>query len=147
GGCGGLGAGGEIWAANVGAHRCGGKGYWRPWELKTHPVLWRRSQPAATETAAMKRPRRIKIVVGTRGSELALKQTRLVVDRLQARWASLKFEIKVIKTRGDDAKTAIRDVRASRKGFFTGAIERALLRKKIDLAVHSAKDLPSRLAL
>jgi hydroxymethylbilane synthase len=95
----------------------------------------------------MKRPRRVKIVVGTRGSELALRQTRLVVDRLQARWAGLKFEIKVIKTRGDDAKTAIRDVRAGRKGLFTGAIERALLRKEIDLAVHSAKDLPSRLAL
>src|SRR5438874_9071310 len=95
----------------------------------------------------MKRSRRIKIVVGTRGSELALRQTGLVVDRLRARWADLNFEIKVIKTRGDDAKTAIRDVRAGRKGLFTGAIERALLRKKIDLAVHSAKDLPSRLAL
>src|SRR5947199_8144393 len=95
----------------------------------------------------MKRPRRIKIVVGTRGSELALRQTGLVVDRLRARWAGLNFEITVIKTRGDDAKTAIRDVRAGRKGLFTGAIERALLGKKIDLAVHSAKDLPSRLAL
>ena len=95
----------------------------------------------------MKRSRRIKIVVGTRGSELALRQTGLVVDRLRARWADLNFEIKVIKTRGDDAKTAIRDVRAGRKGLFTGAIERALLSKKIDLAVHSAKDLPSRLAL
>src|SRR5947199_7820782 len=95
----------------------------------------------------MKRPRRIKIVVGTRGSELALRQTGLVVDRLRARWAGLNFEIKVIKTRGDDAKTAIHDIRAGRKGLFTGAIERALLSKKIDLAVHSAKDLPSRLAL
>src|SRR5216683_2405628 len=95
----------------------------------------------------MKRPRRIKIVVGTRGSELALRQTGLVVERLQARWADLRFEIKLIRTRGDDAKPAIRDVRAGRKGLFTGAIERALLRKKIDLAVHSAKDLPSRLAL
>src|SRR6266478_5926733 len=94
----------------------------------------------------MKRPRRIKIVVGTRGSELALRQTGLVVERLQAGWADLRFEIKLIKTRGDDAKTAIRDVRAGRKGLFTGAIERALLKKRIDLAVHSAKDLPSSLA-
>src|SRR5438105_1650128 len=83
----------------------------------------------------MKRSRRIKIVVGTRGSELALRQTGLVVDRLRARWAGLNFEITVIKTRGDDAKTAIRDVRAGRKGLFTGAIERALLSKKIDLAM------------
>src|SRR5438309_9872122 len=94
----------------------------------------------------MKRPRRIKIVVGTRGSQLALTQTQLVVQGLQARWADLKFEVKVIKTRGDDSKTAITDVRAGRKGLFTGEIERALLRKKIDLAVHSAKDLPSTLS-
>jgi hydroxymethylbilane synthase len=94
----------------------------------------------------MKRPRRIKIVVGTRGSELALRQTGLVVDSLQARWADLKFEVKIIKTRGDDAKTAIDDIRAGRKGLFTGAIERELLAEQIDLAVHSAKDLPSALA-
>ena len=94
----------------------------------------------------MNRPRRIKIVVGTRGSELALRQAGLVVDTLQARWADLKFEIEVIKTRGDDEKTAIADVRAGRKGLFTGSIERSLVQKQIDLAVHSAKDLPSRLA-
>jgi hydroxymethylbilane synthase len=94
----------------------------------------------------MKRPRRIKIVVGTRGSELALTQTQLVVQRLQARWADLKFEVKVIKTRGDDSKTAIPDVRAGRKGLFTGQIERALVTDDVDLAVHSAKDLPSNLA-
>src|SRR5205807_8616446 len=68
------------------------------------------------------------------------------VDRLQARWAGLKFEIKIIKTRGDNAKTPIADVNAGRKGLFTGAIEQALLKKRIDLAVHSAKDLPSALA-
>lgn len=94
----------------------------------------------------MKRPRRIKIVVGTRGSELALTQTQLVVGGLQARWADLKFEVKVIKTRGDDSKTAIADIRAGRKGLFTGEIERALVTDGVDLAVHSAKDLPSNLA-
>lgn len=94
----------------------------------------------------MRRPRRIKIMVGTRGSELALRQTGLVVDALQARWSDLKFEIKIIKTHGDDKKTAIADVRAGRKGLFTSAIERSLVQKRIDLAVHSAKDLPSRLA-
>ena len=94
----------------------------------------------------MKRPRRIKIVVGTRGSQLALTQTQLVVQGLQARWADLKFEVEVIKTRGDDSKTAITDIRAGRKGLFTGEIERALVLENIDLAVHSAKDLPSNLA-
>src|SRR5437773_11058929 len=94
----------------------------------------------------MKRPRRIKIVVGTRGSQLALTQTQLVVQGLQARWADLKFEVKVITTRGDDSKTAIPDVRAGRKGLFTGEIERTLVTEDVDLAVHSAKDLPSNLA-
>jgi hydroxymethylbilane synthase len=94
----------------------------------------------------MQRSRRLKIIIGTRGSELALRQTGLVVDALQSRWADLKFEIEVITTRGDNEKTAITDIRAGRKGLFTGAIERALVRKKIDLAVHSAKDLPSTLA-
>ncbi len=93
----------------------------------------------------MKSPRRIKIVVGTRGSRLALVQTQMVVDKLQERWAGLNFEIKVVRTRGDDSKTAIEDIRAGRKGLFTGAIERELMGKNIDLAVHSAKDLPSAL--
>ena len=68
------------------------------------------------------------------------------MDALQQRWAGLKFEIKIIQTRGDDSKTAIEDVRAGRKGLFTGAIERELVAERIDLAVHSAKDLPSVLA-
>src|SRR5947209_5646570 len=94
----------------------------------------------------MKGPRRIKIIVGTRGSELAMRQSGLVVDALQTRWADLKFEIKIITTRGDDEKTAVTDIRAGRKGLFTGAIERELVTGQIDLAVHSAKDLPSSLA-
>jgi len=94
----------------------------------------------------MKRPPRIKIVVGTRGSQLAVIQTEQVLQALEARWADLKCEMKIIKTRGDDKKTAIEDIRAGRKGLFTGAIERELIEKRIDLAVHSAKDLPSSLA-
>jgi len=89
--------------------------------------------------------RRIKIVIGSRGSDLAIRQTGLVVDALQSRWADLKFEIKIVQTRGDDEKTAIADIRAGRKGLFTGAIERELVTEQIDLAVHSAKDLPSTL--
>ncbi|HEX4637993.1 MAG TPA: hydroxymethylbilane synthase [Chthoniobacterales bacterium] len=89
---------------------------------------------------------RIKIVLGTRGSELALRQTGLVVDALQKRWAGLTFEIKIVQTRGDNEKSALADIRAGRKGLFTGAIERELVSGQIDLAVHSAKDLPSSLA-
>jgi hydroxymethylbilane synthase len=94
----------------------------------------------------MQRSGRIKIVVGTRGSQLAVIQTEQVLQALAARWAHLRCEVKIIKTRGDDEKTAIKDIRAGRKGLFTGAIERELLENQIDLAVHSAKDLPSNLA-
>src|SRR5438105_2781406 len=94
----------------------------------------------------MNRPRRMKLVVGTRGSQLAVIQTEQVLQALEARWADLKCEMKIIKTRGDDEKTAMDDVRAGRKGLFTGAIERALAAGEIQLAVHSAKDLPSVLA-
>ena len=89
-----------------------------------------------------------KIILGTRGSELALAQARMVEDALRARWADVTVETKVIKTLGDRRKgeQAIVDVRAGRKGLFTGEIERALVRHDIDLAVHSAKDLPSDLA-
>src|ERR1700736_3769433 len=93
----------------------------------------------------MKRPVRTKIVIGTRGSELARRQTSVVVDGLQSRWADLRIETKIIQTRGDQRESRIVDVRAGRKGLFTGEIERALVTRAIDLAVHSAKDLPSAL--
>ncbi len=84
-------------------------------------------------------------MIGTRGSELARRQTSVVVEGLQTRWADLKIEMTVIQTRGDQRKNRIVDVRAGRKGLFTGEIERALITRDIDLAVHSAKDLPSAL--
>lgn len=90
-----------------------------------------------------------KIVIGTRGSALAQAQTRMVESALRARWADVTFESKAIKTRGDESKSGevIVDLRAGRKGLFTGEIERALLAREIDVAVHSAKDLPSELAV
>ena len=94
----------------------------------------------------MNRPRGIKLVVGTRGSQLAVIQTEQVLQALEARWADLKCEMKIVKTRGDDEKTAIEDICAGRKGLFTSAIENALATREIQLAVHSAKDLPSVLA-
>jgi hydroxymethylbilane synthase len=90
----------------------------------------------------MKRPQ---IVIGTRGSQLAQTQTHMVTDALRVRWPDVAIEIKTISTEGD--KTAFRPVdrRAGRKGFFTAQIEHALLGQDVDLAVHSAKDLPSLL--
>jgi hydroxymethylbilane synthase len=88
-----------------------------------------------------------KIVLGTRGSELARTQARMVADRLYPHWPALAIETKIIRTLGDesDRKAKSRDRRGGRKGLFTAAIERALLAHEVDLGVHSAKDLPSEL--
>lgn len=82
-----------------------------------------------------------KITLGTRGSELARTQTLLVETAIQTRHPNIRIETKIIVTRGDDAKSV--DVRAGRKGLFTAEIERALVAGEVDIAVHSAKDLPS----
>jgi hydroxymethylbilane synthase len=86
------------------------------------------------------------LVIGTRGSALARAQTEMVENALRAAWSDLAIEIKIIKTSGDEiARGAAEpvDLRAGRKGMFTAEIERALLAEEIDVAVHSAKDLPS----
>jgi hydroxymethylbilane synthase len=82
-----------------------------------------------------------KITLGTRGSELARAQTLLVEKAIRSVHPSVAVETKIIVTRGDNAK--FMDPRAGRKGLFTAEIERALLAGEVDVAVHSAKDLPS----
>jgi hydroxymethylbilane synthase len=82
-----------------------------------------------------------KIVLGTRGSELARAQARLVEKAIQTVRPELRIETKIIATKGDEMKVV--DIRAGRKGLFTAEIERALLAGDVDAAVHSAKDLPS----
>ena len=86
-----------------------------------------------------------KIILGSRGSELARRQTAMVADALKEAWPELELATEIIKTRGDDQKAEPADRRAGRKGMFTGEIERALTAGEIDIAVHSAKDLPSDL--
>lgn len=86
------------------------------------------------------------LTIGTRGSKLALVQTELVRAALLARHPDLTVAVERITTRGDAildqplAAAAIND-----KGLFIGEIEAALREGRIDLAVHSAKDLPSTL--
>lgn len=81
-----------------------------------------------------------KIVVGTRGSALALRQTELVVEQIRTKHPETEFEIRVIKTRGDaDVVSLLKD--ESYKGFFVKEIELALLSGEIDFAVHSYKDM------
>jgi hydroxymethylbilane synthase len=82
-----------------------------------------------------------KIILGTRGSELARAQTELVEKAIRTAHPALAIEAKIIVTGGDNA--GVIDPRAGRKGLFTVEIERALLVEKVDVAVHSAKDLPS----
>lgn len=80
--------------------------------------------------------------VGTRGSDLALWQTRWVSDRLRAIHPSVAIEQVIIKTYGDVAKDQQFD-RDWPVGWFVGAIERALASQQVDFAVHSYKDMPS----
>ena len=79
------------------------------------------------------------IVIGSRGSQLALWQARHIQSLLK-----VETRIEIIKTTGDK----IQDVPLSQvggKGLFTKEIEEALLDRRIDLAVHSLKDMPSEL--
>jgi hydroxymethylbilane synthase len=81
--------------------------------------------------------------LGTRGSPLALWQTEHVAARLQAADPALRVELLIIKTSGDK----ILDVPLARigdRGLFVKEIEEALLDGRVDVAVHSLKDLPTR---
>ncbi len=81
-----------------------------------------------------------KIIIGTRGSELALWQANYTLEKLNA--IGLDAELKIIRTQGDAIQHLSFD-KLEGKGFFTKEIEEALLNKEIDLAVHSHKDLPT----
>jgi hydroxymethylbilane synthase len=83
----------------------------------------------------------VKVVLGTRGSDLARTQAQLVAKAIQSLHPRVAIHTKIIATKGDDAK--IVDPSSGRKGLFTATIERALLAEQVDVAVHSAKDLPS----
>ncbi len=79
-----------------------------------------------------------KIIIGTRGSDLALWQANHVKAQLEK--LSCEVEIKIIKTQGDQFQHLSFD-KMEGKGFFTKEIEAALLNNDIDLAIHSHKDL------
>ena len=117
---------------------------------------------------------RQEIVLGTRGSELALAQTRMVEEALARTRPFVKVATEIIRTRGDHEHVVLSAVEGSRgsdlkafaagslgpsrtgvfarddrtkgrKGIFTAELERALKENRIDVAVHSAKDLPSEM--
>src|SRR5713101_4058218 len=80
------------------------------------------------------------LVIGSRGSQLALWQARWVQARLAA--MGLESRIEIIKTTGDKV-TSVPLSSVGGKGLFTKEIEEALMARQVDLAVHSLKDLPT----
>ena len=82
--------------------------------------------------------------VGTRASPLALAQARLFIAALAAHHPATGFEIVEITTSGDRIQDRAL-IEAGGKGLFTKEIEDALLEKRIDFAVHSMKDMPTKL--
>lgn len=87
---------------------------------------------------------REKIIIGTRGSKLALWQADYIAGCLRKQYQDLVVEIRRIATTGDK----ILDVPLAKiggKGLFTKELEVEMLEKKIDLAVHSLKDMPTQL--
>lgn len=86
----------------------------------------------------------MRIIIGTRGSELALMQSEIVKRKLLAVDPTLSVELKIIKTEGDVNASPI-PLDTIGKGWFTKEIEQELLDGTIHLAVHSLKDLPEAL--
>src|SRR5215813_14177080 len=84
------------------------------------------------------------LIIGSRGSRLALWQSNWVKDRLEETYSGLVINIEIIKTTGDKLTEASL-AQIGGKGVFTKEIEEALLDYRIDLAVHSLKDLPTTL--
>ena len=82
------------------------------------------------------------LVIGSRGSQLALWQAKWIAARLAER--GLETRIEIIKTTGDKI-TDVPLAKVGTKGLFTKEIEEALLDGRIDLAVHSLKDLPTEI--
>jgi len=85
-------------------------------------------------------PRRT-LIVGTRGSRLALRQTEIAHEALRAAHPGVTFEDRTIRTAGDRTKASLSEIGG--RGVFVIELERALLSGEIDIAVHSLKDLPT----
>ena len=85
-----------------------------------------------------------RLVIGTRGSALALWQAEHIRSELEARHPGLDIRLEIIRTKGDKILDAALS-KIGDKGLFTKEIENALLDKTVDLAVHSLKDLPTEI--
>ncbi len=84
----------------------------------------------------------MKLTVGTRGSRLSLTQTNAVLDIIRTIHPDVNFEVKIVKTLGDeDAKNPLFTI--DRRGIFEKELGLAIAKDEIDLAVHSLKDVPT----
>ena len=82
------------------------------------------------------------LIVGTRGSKLSLTQTNAVLNTIRDIHPEVKFEVKIVKTLGDeDAKNPLFTI--DRRGIFEKELGIAIAKGEIDLAVHSLKDVPT----
>ena len=87
-----------------------------------------------------------KLVIGTRGSQLALWQANWVKAQLQGYYPDLHIDLEIITTTGDRVQhVSLPKLGEQGKGLFTKEIEDAILERRVDLAVHSLKDLPTAL--
>ena len=86
----------------------------------------------------------MKIIVGSRGSNLALTQTNMVIDSIKELHPEIEFEVKIIKTKGDILKDVPID-KLGGKEIFIKEIEKELLDGTIQMAIHSMKDMPGEL--
>jgi hydroxymethylbilane synthase len=82
------------------------------------------------------------LIVGTRGSKLSLTQSNAVLESIRAIHPDVRFEVKIVKTLGDeDAKNPLFTI--DRRGIFEKELGVAIAKGEIDLAVHSLKDVPT----
>ena len=85
-----------------------------------------------------------KLKIGTRKSLLALAQTKLVADKIKESFPEIEIELVTMTTRGDEWLNKSLSSFGG-KGVFTKELEEGLYEGTIDIAVHSAKDMPSEL--
>ncbi|MCS7063279.1 MAG: hydroxymethylbilane synthase [Methylacidiphilales bacterium] len=85
------------------------------------------------------------IIIGTRGSPLAIAQSTQICDQILHYHPDLNITLKTISTYGDELQSLPDAAQPTsfEKGWFTGALENALLEKQVDMVVHSLKDLPT----
>ena len=85
----------------------------------------------------------MKYTIGARGSQLSLAQTNWVISELRKAHPEVEFDVKPIKTQGDTDARPLFTI--DQKGIFEKEIDRAVAEKEVDFAVHSLKDVPSKL--